>query len=133
MKEQYQIATTNKIEKRATIAALLAIGYRWSNETCSTVEFVTNRLEDYPVIVVFPYDKTLSGNLAIRDNGGMVITLSDFLKLEEKIEIIIEVVLNDKYTAEVSKKGIKVGCTTFPLSVMKKLLKACDEIEDKTS
>ena len=127
MKNQYQIATTNKTEKRATIAALIAIGYKYSNETCSTVEFVTDSLEHYPVIVVYTHNKTLSGNYQIQKKCGPAITLSDFLKLQ--VEVVVEVVLNDKYTAQVSKDGINVGCTSFPLSVIDKLVEALNKVE----
>lgn len=129
MKREYQIATTNKTEKRATIAALLAIGYRNNND--KSLEYSEGVLKDYPVIVVYTDNKTLGGNAAIRDSGRMVITLSDFLKLHA--EVVVEVELNKEYTAQVSKDGIKVGCNSFPLSVIDKLVEALNKVEEKNA
>lgn len=42
---------------------------------------------------------------------------------------VIEVVLNDEYTAEVSNAGVKVGCQTFPLSVIDDLSKAKSQLK----
>jgi len=41
-----------------------------------------------------------------------------------------KVVLNDTYTAEVSEKEVKVGCQTFPYSVIKKIVAAHDKLVD---
>ena len=41
------------------------------------------------------------------------------------------IVLNEEYTAEVSPEGVKVGCQTFPLSVVEELYKAVQEINKK--
>jgi hypothetical protein len=41
------------------------------------------------------------------------------------------VVLNEEYTAEVSPGGVKVGCQTFPLSIVEELYKAVQEVSKK--
>ena len=40
----------------------------------------------------------------------------------------IDVKLNDKYTAKVSKDSITVGCQTFPTSILKELSEAYDKL-----
>lgn len=41
----------------------------------------------------------------------------------------ISVKLNDSYTAVITEKGIKVGCQTFPLSIVEELAKAIKTIK----
>ncbi len=43
-------------------------------------------------------------------------------------ESATKIKLNDEYIAEVSTKGIKVGCSTFPLSVARELAEAVNKV-----
>jgi len=44
---------------------------------------------------------------------------------------VVKIQLNSDYTAEVSKDGIKVGCQTFPLEVVKQLAAAVKKVSKK--
>lgn len=44
---------------------------------------------------------------------------------------VVTIQLNKAYTAEVSKDGIKVGCQTFPLEVVKQLAAAVKKVSKK--
>lgn len=56
----------------------------------------------------------------------------NFSEIDKAIEFIkgkkVEVKLNDEYTAEVTKTEIKVGCQTFPISVLDALNDAREEL-----
>jgi len=56
----------------------------------------------------------------IRRNNSEEVTVQKFIQLmkEARVEVIEKVKLNDDYTAEVSKDGVKVGCQKFPLSII---------------
>lgn len=48
--------------------------------------------------------------------------------LKALLEKKVSVVLNEDYTAEVSAHGIQVGCQTFPLSIVQKLVDATAQV-----
>lgn len=51
----------------------------------------------------------------------------EVVAVEEDPAKVVEVKLNASYTASVSRDGIKVGCQTFPLSILDALNKAAKE------
>lgn len=75
-------------------------------------------------------------NFINRNNRQFCVTLSDgesyvpyeLLMVKPKKEFV-EVELNSRYTAEVYKDKIVVGCQTFPTSILDKLADALEEIE----
>lgn len=63
---------------------------------------------------------------------GAIEPKREVYSIEEALKIKAStrrVKLNDSYQATVSKTEIKVGCQTFPVSVLKELMKAVEELE----
>lgn len=125
MKSTYQIETSNPVEKKVTLAALMAMGFDKGSK-CSLDELI-EFLVGFDTIVIYTENKTLSGNYTPHEYCGPSTTLTEFIK-EFTTYISVEVILNDKYTAIVSKDGIRVACQTFPLNIVEKLAAAVKEI-----
>jgi hypothetical protein len=65
-------------------------------------------------------------NAGLYENGHKRLeTFGELINEIQKQEalVVITVKLNDEYSAEVSKTGVKVGCQTFPLEVIDELAK----------
>ena len=122
----YQIETTGRKHLRNTIICLLALGYNYHSRT--NIDDIMSNYSNYPYLAVYPEKKELSGNVSLKTSAisnATLITLDELLKLDSSI---ISVKLNEVYTAEVSNNGIKVGCTTFPLEIVNKLVEAIKTI-----
>lgn len=126
MNYKYQIESETAGYHEKIIQCLYALGYKNSDTSViSAVEYWKKYGFAYPWTIIAVDSKIFSGNTRVYDEHK-TITFDKFLSLKE--ELIIEVKLNEVYTAEVSNNGIKVGCTTFPLEIVNKLVKAIKTI-----
>ncbi len=81
-------------------------------------------------IGLHPYRKQ-TDSWVYPDSHSYFINFKDLHKFDEWFESIDHeetVVLNDSYSAVVTRNGIKVGCQTFPLSIVAELQKAVDKV-----
>lgn len=131
MNDKYQIPTASQMEHRATLAALLSLGFTYQKK--SNLDEVWKELKEFPVIVVYTGYKDLGGNFTVKEDKvcGAQISLSNYIQLfcKEHEPKVVKVWLNEEYTAEVSKHGIKVGCTIIPLQRVEKLAEAVKKVE----
>ena len=130
---KYQIRSKSKQHYEAILTALFALGFNFE-ENIQTVAQINERgwgFKSYPVILIGNRGsniKRLCGGTGTSSwSEFQNITLDDFLALPEPV--IIYVVLNNSYTAEVSKQSVKVGCQEFPLSVIPQLMEAYNKVK----
>lgn len=125
MRKAYQIRTANDDEHRVVLGTLLALGYndRYCKDT--SLNATVKELKDYPYICVYPRSTgggELGGNFEPHISNGPVLSLGEFLHETFINEVVVE--LNSSHVAIVTKDKIKVGCQTFPLSIVDDLAKA---------
>lgn len=63
------------------------------------------------------------------DTSIETMTIDEVLVYLKTLSLTIDVKLNASYTAVVSKDTVKVGCQTFPISVIKEILDASKKLK----
>lgn len=127
MNYTFQIEDKTKERHEKIIQCLYALGYK-NSDTCviSAVEYTKKYGFQYPWTIIDIDRKVFSGNTR-EYKEHTTITFDEFLSLKKDVNI--EIKLNDEYTAIVSKDNVKVGCQTFPLSVITKLYNAVEKMK----
>jgi len=123
------IKVNNQVEKLAALTILsnltgIPIGPKALTETMEG-----NGVSAYPYVI---FDvNVISGRRTLEDRKEFslaeVSNLKDYLKNGDSVEVV----LNDSYTAIVSKDTVKVGCQTFPITVLKALVAAHKKLNKK--
>lgn len=98
------------------------IDYAWSNYKAETVFYVGINV----VKLEITYGEFK--NYEKKYSHVPLISTDDLFSAEK--EIIVKVKLNSEYEATVSKAGIVVGCQTFPLDIVEKLMAAKNKLMD---
>ncbi len=102
------------------IRALYGLGF-FETPNLLLGESLDSGWEDYSHIII-RQNKTFTGRDFV-EHDERAMSIGDALAHLCEHQII-SVKLNDDYTAILSHDGIKVGCQTFPLSVIDELVKA---------
>jgi hypothetical protein len=117
------------------LAALYFLSAKTGLPICSLAEKTAKDLNmTYPYIAVG--DGAVAGyasyHYTVEDNPEHVIEFNDLHKFDDFVKTLdnseASVILNKEYTAIVTTKGIKVGCQTFPISIIKDLQAALDKV-----
>lgn len=114
MNKVYQIKTNSLEHRNYILKCLLALGYITNSNSVTTFESANKYLQSFLWLVVYPNQKTIEANKYSKSNY-ITTTLDNIILLTQET---ISVKLNSEYTAEVSKDYIKVGCQTFPASII---------------
>lgn len=119
---------TFKIESEAQFLAakayFLALGYKNELDGYNYINLVSNKFLNFVI-----------DNNKHRIFACAEACLSEEQKIEFaniftlKIEKVIKIELNNQYSAEVSIYGIKVGCQTFSLDIIDKLVEARGQLK----
>lgn len=121
----YQIESKTEEHHSNIIRCLYALGYKSFGR--NTVDDYINQWKfSYPWTVIQIEQKNFGGNKSEWPEYT-TITFDKFLSLKKELEI--EIKLNDEYTAIISKDNVKVGCQTFPLSVIQELYNALKKFD----
>ncbi len=81
----------------------------------------------------YPRGMSLTNASGVHKKLSLPQDWDEFCKLIEENAILtkLSVKLNDDYTAEVTKKSVKVGCQTFSHAIVKKLYEASVKMQEK--
>jgi len=125
MNNKFYIKTTSRAQIAAIFGYFNDLGFK------SAFDFdVAKYHEIYPIICFDLDAKDVGGYCDYQEKDAKKyytkISFSDIFTLD--IPAVEIVVLNPQYTAEVSKDGVKVGCTVFPLDIIDSLREARDKI-----
>lgn len=116
MNIQFKAKSVAEIE--AVFAYYRSLGYRIAD--FSPQQY----LEKYPHIRIRD-NKSIGGNTHFDESKGKLVEFKDIFVIPPKVKTVV---LNSEYTAEVTEDGIKVGCQTFPLDIVDRLVEARDKI-----
>jgi hypothetical protein len=129
MKNKYDdvyIHVSNNTECLATLLLLSKLSGVTINDTSLEEALYNHSFYNFVAIV--------GGNVVRKANscsGKKVISFKEIGKLEELLNLKVEVKLNNTYTAIVTEDTIAVGCQKFPISILNDLMKAHHKIIDK--
>ena len=114
---------------------LFELGYKWADEK---VTFKTDAWSSYGrdgLVIYVGVDskdgRMTYGSVSFQKSSYSTIpfiTTDDLFSAEK--EIVVKVKLNSEYEATISKAGIVVGCQTFPLDIVEKLMAAKNKLTD---
>ncbi len=138
------IKTQNEIHRQVIINAIVGVkpDYDWHKDIGGCVQRQVNGRIDfvmfnreyphsrYPIIKVNTEFQSLGGvsEEYLERQPEPVSSLDAVLIHLSSPPTTAEVKLNSQYTAVVSKTEIKVGCQTFPVSILKELQSAVDKL-----
>lgn len=126
----YLFRIHNPQHSEAVQKRLFELGFKWSFGGTTTLQFKNkSQLWLHADEMSIRYgDK--KETIDDRKSETRELTLDDLYKPDCPLvkPQSVQVKLNDGHTAEVTKEGIKVGCTTFPLSVVAELAAAVEKI-----
>ncbi len=136
-KENYLCVRTygSKDISLAIQTILFSKGYEWSNSNGATPYYYSeeNFHKNSGIAIITDslkpnnrYKHILHSNLSGYTGNLKMLTLEEFLSLFESQEIVVK--LSDSDTAIVKKEGVKVGCQTFPLTIINDLAAAVKEV-----
>ena len=129
MKNKYDgvyIQVSNNTECLATLLLLSKLSGAKINETSLDAASTNSSFYNFVAIV--------GGNVVRKVDSysaKKVISFKEIGKLEELINLKVEVKLNNTYTAIVTENTITVGCQKFPISILNDLMEARNKIIDK--
>lgn len=118
MNTNIQFKAKSIAEIEAVFAYYRSLGYKIDDVS------VERYLSRYPYIVI-KNNREIGGFVHFNDNNGKLVEFKDFFIIPPEVETVV---LSPQYTAEISLDGIKVGCQTFPLSIIDLLMEAKNKI-----
>ena len=121
---QYKARTVQEAE--AILAFWSGRGYKFDTKMGldTLTETAKWYFDDYPYVVVYHNRRKISGYTYQQEYK--IVSFVDIFNIQP--EKMVNVILNNEYTAEVSENGIKVGCQTFSLEIVEKLVAAKKEV-----
>ena len=135
MKSQYKVVAIHiktQSEKLGALYHLAALA-----ETTISPNVLSETLENEGV-TTYPYvfidsggEVTATSNTVTRHDIQTVVEFKDMATIEAVVKNlkVKTVKLNNDYIAEVSKDGkVKVGCQTFRINILRKVIKAYDDL-----
>lgn len=127
--KNYQIHCTNKAQILAIFNYFKALGWKITLETHygNLVLLAQEYLKSYPYVIIHSSIQEIGGN-SNSCSDGINISFNEIFTNFAAPDYI-EVPLNEKYTAKVTKTEIAVGCQTFPIDILQKLVQAHNQIE----
>lgn len=122
--KEFRITILSEAHSKLVQERLFELGYKWSSVGSRVISqwFPTDQIR---------CDKNKFMGTATKNYYDFYYPESKTISTEDLFTCIpsqVEVRLNDQYTAILSDDGIKVGCQTFPLSVIDELVKAKQEL-----
>ena len=128
MKNNYDniyIKVSNNTECLAALLLLSKLSGKEINET--SLDAAINNRSFYDFVAI------IGGNVVRKEHSfdaKKVISFEEIGKLEEIINLKVEVKLNSTYTAIVTNDTVEVGCQKFPISIIDELVKARKTVLD---
>jgi len=129
------IKTKTIKEYKQAIAFLYAFGYFYDESNDTYAKFVNGKgnvdYEAYPYIILEVGDFD-SLNFSLNAKGCKLFTwIKDHDALENTLNEKFTLELTEEYNAEITTKGIQVGCQTISFETFHKLVKLVDKFENQ--
>lgn len=117
------IKTNNQAEKLAALYFLSDLTKISIDSTILSETLNHKNIGNFPFVRISANGKYITASVTI-PYGDTKVEFSDLVNIDKYITKKIAVKLNDEYTAEVFKDKVVVGCQTFPIDIIQKLLDA---------
>lgn len=124
--EKFWIEIYNEDHWNAVVGQLKKLGKSWVSSDQPYAKGAAISVEKHPKSIAFASTGKTFYEERTQTYGHPITT--DFLFSCEFVKKI-DVTLNASYTEEVTEDGVKVGCQTFPLDIIDKLVDARKQLD----